>query len=92
MVDLPDHVKCSDPLRGAIIQRCVDGIPYRAKVVDIVVGSRSMQRLYLVWYDDGDIEHLTEDLVVELQVPKPACVFCRGTGLAGFSACPWCAT
>ena len=92
VVDLPVAAKASDPLHEAFIQRCVDGTAYRGKVVDIEVGSVSKQRLYLIKYDDGDLEHLTNKQVGEFRVPAPACAFCKGTGRAGFSACAWCAS
>ena len=54
----------SDVLRIAFIERVLDGVEYYECVQDIEQVKESGERLYLVKYTDGDVEHLTADQVV----------------------------
>jgi len=65
---LPDDEKYTDPLFHAKIRREVSGLAFLGQVEDIEVGKTTKDRLYLIRYDDGDIEHLTELQVKEYQV------------------------
>ena len=55
--------KESDVLRGAYIKRVTEGVAYYGVVQDIEQGKRSGERLYLVKYTDGDVEHPSADQV-----------------------------
>eukprot|EP00450_Noctiluca_scintillans_P000432 CAMPEP_0194501842 /NCGR_PEP_ID=MMETSP0253-20130528/23302_1 /TAXON_ID=2966 /ORGANISM="Noctiluca scintillans" /LENGTH=70 /DNA_ID=CAMNT_0039343889 /DNA_START=75 /DNA_END=284 /DNA_ORIENTATION=- len=63
LVDVPEEEKAADPLRRATIKRMLDGVAYHGAVEDIEEGKESHDRLYLVTYTDGDLEHLTADQV-----------------------------
>ena len=60
--------KLRDPLRGARIRRTIDGQAHAGRVEDIQVGKLSGERLYLIKYDDGDLEHLTADRVEQWKI------------------------
>ena len=59
IVEPPQHVKDTDPFLGFRISRDTNGVTFHGKVDDIVIGAKSMDRLYTIRYDDGDREHLT---------------------------------
>ena len=63
--DLPEADKEADPMRKAMICRVIDGKECAGQVEDIQVGKISQERLYLIKYSDGDIEHFTADQVWE---------------------------
>ena len=63
IIDVPEAEEESDVLRGAFIQRVTEGVAYYGVVQDIEQGKRSGERLYLVKYTDGDVEHLSADEV-----------------------------
>ena len=63
IIDVPEAEKESDVLRGALKKRVTEGVAYYGVVQDIEQGKRSGERLYLVKYTDGDIEHLSADQV-----------------------------
>lgn len=65
--DIPDMEKKADPLMYACIRRKVDGIEFEGQVEDIEVGKVSRERLYRIKYSDGDLEHLTDDMVRSMQ-------------------------
>mmetsp|Transcript_4400 Transcript_4400/g.12450 ORF Transcript_4400/g.12450 Transcript_4400/m.12450 type:complete len:142 (-) Transcript_4400:193-618(-) len=69
LVDVPEEEKAADPLRRATIKRMLDGVAYHGAVEDIEEGKESHDRLYLVTYTDGDLEHLTADQVKEMSCP-----------------------
>jgi hypothetical protein len=52
--------KESDPLRHAKIKRLVDGTVCIGSVRDIQVGTIARERLYLIEYEDRDLEDMTE--------------------------------
>jgi len=66
IIDLPEAEKETDELRRASIKRVLEGVAYYGTVQDIEQGKDSGDRLYLVKYTDGDVEHLTADQVREL--------------------------
>jgi len=66
IIDLPEAEKETDELRRASIKRVLEGVAYYGTVQDIEQGKNSGERLYLVKYTDGDVEHLTSDQVREL--------------------------
>eukprot|EP00933_Yihiella_yeosuensis_P028753 TRINITY_DN2257_c1_g1_i1.p1 TRINITY_DN2257_c1_g1~~TRINITY_DN2257_c1_g1_i1.p1 ORF type:complete len:178 (+),score=93.38 TRINITY_DN2257_c1_g1_i1:67-600(+) len=65
--DLPEAEKELDPLRHAKITRTVDGKTFSGHVEDIEAGRVSKERLYRIKYEDGDLEHLTDQQVREMQ-------------------------
>merc|ERR1719379_43244 len=65
--DVPDAEKKADALFNACIKRTVDGIEFEGQVEDIEIGKISRERLYRIKYTDGDLEHLTEDMVKKLR-------------------------
>ena len=65
LADLPEADKEADPMRKAMICRVIDGKECAGQVEDIQVGKISQERLYLIKYSDGDIEHFTADQVWE---------------------------
>ena len=67
--DVATSVKAADPLLLTSIHRPLGGAVFRGKVVDIEQGARSRTRFYRVEYDDGDIEHFTEQQVKDMAVP-----------------------
>eukprot|EP00933_Yihiella_yeosuensis_P054260 TRINITY_DN5265_c0_g5_i1.p1 TRINITY_DN5265_c0_g5~~TRINITY_DN5265_c0_g5_i1.p1 ORF type:complete len:420 (+),score=76.92 TRINITY_DN5265_c0_g5_i1:160-1419(+) len=66
--DLPEAEKRADPLRHAKIRRVVGDRTFMGKVEDIEVGQISRERLYRIRYEDGDLEHITEAEVREMQL------------------------
>eukprot|EP00969_Alexandrium_andersonii_P079668 3512550-Alexandrium_andersonii.AAC.1 len=46
----------------------IDDTMVHGHVQDIICGTNTQERLYLVKYTDGDLEHLTQDQVVSMQV------------------------
>ena len=58
LVDLPEEDKVADPLRRATIKRVLDGVVYFGEVEEIEEGKVSHDRLYIVKYTDGHLEHL----------------------------------
>jgi len=66
--DLPAAEKAEDPLNNARIRRTIDGQEFSGYVEEIEVGKVSRDRLYRIKYDDGDLEHLTADMVEEWKV------------------------
>eukprot|EP00450_Noctiluca_scintillans_P002511 CAMPEP_0194484386 /NCGR_PEP_ID=MMETSP0253-20130528/5716_1 /TAXON_ID=2966 /ORGANISM="Noctiluca scintillans" /LENGTH=150 /DNA_ID=CAMNT_0039324179 /DNA_START=75 /DNA_END=527 /DNA_ORIENTATION=- len=66
IIDVPDAEKETDVLRSASIKRVLEGTTFYGTVQDIQQGKDSGDRLYLVKYTDGDLEHLTVDQVREL--------------------------
>eukprot|EP00450_Noctiluca_scintillans_P038054 CAMPEP_0194477234 /NCGR_PEP_ID=MMETSP0253-20130528/1014_1 /TAXON_ID=2966 /ORGANISM="Noctiluca scintillans" /LENGTH=171 /DNA_ID=CAMNT_0039316183 /DNA_START=66 /DNA_END=581 /DNA_ORIENTATION=- len=66
IIDVPEAEKETDVLRQASIKRVLEGVAYYGTVQDIEQGKDSGERLYLVKYTDGDVEHLTADQVREL--------------------------
>jgi len=67
---LPDAEKNADPLLHAKIRREVTGQTFLGQVEDIEVGKNTRDRLYLIKYDDGDMEHFTEQQVKEYLVKE----------------------
>ena len=65
--DLPSAVKEADPLRNARVMMVIDGIEQTAPVEDIEVGKRTRERVYMIRYTDGDVQHITEQQVREHQ-------------------------
>jgi len=65
MEDLPQAEKDVDPFNNAKIMRTIDGTTFYGHVEDIEVGKQSRDRLYRIKYEDGDLEHLTQDEVEE---------------------------
>jgi len=63
VIDVPEAEKESDVLRRATIRLVVEGVSFYGTVQDIEQGKDSGERLYLVKYTDGDLEHLTADQV-----------------------------
>ena len=55
--DAPVDLKRRDPLLGKRISKMVDGRRCDGLISDIEIAKRSRALLYLVEYDDGDIEH-----------------------------------
>jgi len=56
---IPQSEKDADPMWGLRLKCEVGGTVFDAYVVDIEVTKVSRERLYLVKYVDGDVEHLT---------------------------------
>jgi hypothetical protein len=65
--DVPAKEKEADPQRHAKIIRYLNGTLIRGKVDDIEQGKNTKDRLYLIKYDDGDLEHYTRDMVIEYE-------------------------
>jgi hypothetical protein len=66
--DLSPAEKELDPLKDAKIKRVIDGKEYNGYVEDIEVGKISRERLYRIKYADGDLQHMTEQQVKEMQI------------------------
>jgi len=67
---IPDEEQRRDPLRHAVIRKSEGAESFLGRVEDITRGSLSKERLYLILYDDGDQQHLTEDEVRACQVDE----------------------
>ena len=70
---LSQQTKEKDPFFHAPIRRTIAGLSFDGMVVDIEIGAISGVRLYRIQYSDGDMEHVTEDLVrqcVRLRQPR----------------------
>eukprot|EP00450_Noctiluca_scintillans_P006652 CAMPEP_0194501042 /NCGR_PEP_ID=MMETSP0253-20130528/20928_1 /TAXON_ID=2966 /ORGANISM="Noctiluca scintillans" /LENGTH=103 /DNA_ID=CAMNT_0039342957 /DNA_START=82 /DNA_END=390 /DNA_ORIENTATION=- len=70
IIDVPEAEKATDELRRASIKRVLEGVAYYGTVQDIEQGKQSGDRLYLVKYTDGDVEHLTADQIRESSCPS----------------------
>ena len=57
---MPEADKKKDSLFGARIKRLLDGKIFSGDVVEIERGAISKDILYLIRYEDGDLEHLTK--------------------------------
>jgi hypothetical protein len=66
--DLSPAEKELDPLKDAKIKRAIDGKEYNGYVEDIEVGKISGERLYRIKYADGDLQHMTEQQVKDMQI------------------------
>ena len=66
VIALPEAEKDSDVLRRASVKRFLKGVVHYGTVEDIEQVKDSGERLYLIRYTDGDVEHLTADQVREL--------------------------
>eukprot|EP00928_Gymnodinium_smaydae_P053466 TRINITY_DN37446_c0_g1_i1.p3 TRINITY_DN37446_c0_g1~~TRINITY_DN37446_c0_g1_i1.p3 ORF type:complete len:165 (+),score=66.97 TRINITY_DN37446_c0_g1_i1:68-496(+) len=66
--DLPKAERDADPLLHAKIERKVNDEVFIGTVSNIERGKESGDRLYLIQYEDGDMEHLTAEQVEELRV------------------------
>ena len=66
VIALPEAEKDSDVLRRASVKRFLKGVVYYGTVEDMEQVKDSGERLYLIRYTDGDVEHLTADQVREL--------------------------
>ena len=60
-----------DPLYGARVRREVNGETFNGIVIYIEVGIVSRERLYLIRYEDGDLEHFTKEQVIEFKIAAP---------------------
>eukprot|EP00973_Karenia_brevis_P096287 12431452-Karenia_brevis.AAC.6 len=58
--------KIFDILMSARVCRTLHTKDFFGHVEDIVLGTTSQQRLYLIRYSDGDVEHLTAEQVEEM--------------------------
>ena len=68
--DVAPDAKNNDDLLHARIVRRLDGVDFDGVVRDIEQSSRTRQRLYLIEYADGDIEHMTRSDVHRCLAPK----------------------
>ena len=60
---VPEAEKQQDPLRGARVKRPAGGTVFDGVVVNIERGTKSRDLLYLILYQDGDVEHLDAEQV-----------------------------
>jgi len=60
--------KAADPLFNVAVRKDSDGTTFYAVVDNIQVVKESRERLYLIRYSDGDVEHLTASQVVRYMV------------------------
>lgn len=56
---LTEAERVTDPLWQVRIKNVVDGRAFAGRVVGIDEGVQTKERLYLVQYEDGDLEHMT---------------------------------
>ena len=57
---MAEHDKRTDPYLACSIRKLHAGIWHEGRVIDIAMGRVTRQRLYLVQYADGDVEHFDE--------------------------------
>ena len=60
--------KAADPLFNVAVRKDSDGSTFYAVVENIEIVKESRERLYLIRYSDGDVEHLTASQVVRHMV------------------------
>ena len=72
---IPHSEKTTDPWFHARILRWMGSRTYAGYIADVEIGKVSRDRLYLIRYDDGDLEHVTEKQVLEHEEfePIPQC-------------------
>ena len=70
--DIAAEDKTRDLLHQAMLRRTVDGVEFTGVVVDIQCGKMTGEMLYLIQYEDGDFEHMTEQQVKDFVVVGPA--------------------
>ena len=63
--EVPDKEQALDPLFRTCIRRRIGGQWYRGVVVGMETELRTMERLYRIKYEDGDLEHMTKAEVNE---------------------------
>lgn len=61
--DLPLRFKLQDPFYKVFVRRTVENEVSTGRVEDIELGKTSRERFYRVRYDDGDLQHLTQEEV-----------------------------
>eukprot|EP00975_Prorocentrum_lima_P020772 4368680-Prorocentrum_lima.AAC.1 len=61
----------ADVLWQARLSRRVEDTFFQGTVTDIQLDPRTGETIYLVTYDDGDLEHLTKGQVLEWIAPPP---------------------
>lgn len=59
VLPVPKHRWMVDPLRYSRIARQIGSATLKGRAVALEVGSSSGQLLYLIEYDDGDLQHMT---------------------------------
>ena len=57
--DVPEDEKATDELLNVRISKCIEGQLCSGAVIDVALGERTRERLYLIEYLDGDVEHMT---------------------------------
>ena len=62
---LPDDEKAKDVLLYGRITKRMDGKAFSGTIVDVAMGMNTRERLYLIRYFDGDMEHMTESEAME---------------------------
>eukprot|EP00746_Dinoflagellata_sp_MGD_P116631 gnl/MRDRNA2_/MRDRNA2_52455_c0_seq1.p2 gnl/MRDRNA2_/MRDRNA2_52455_c0~~gnl/MRDRNA2_/MRDRNA2_52455_c0_seq1.p2 ORF type:complete len:198 (+),score=72.43 gnl/MRDRNA2_/MRDRNA2_52455_c0_seq1:101-694(+) len=67
---LSEEKRLADPLWQVRIKNTIAGKTFAGRVVGIDEGTQTKERLYLVQYEDGDLEHMTADSVKSC-VDKP---------------------
>jgi len=67
---LPEAQILEDPLYEAQIKKTHIGQTFMGKVKSIDMGMESGDRLYLIEYEDGDMEHMTAEEVESVLVSK----------------------
>ena len=70
LVEVPGEEAALDSFFLASIRRKIGGVWYRGVVDGIEVDPRSMERLYRIRYDDGDLEHMTKAQVSEFSFSR----------------------
>eukprot|EP00927_Polykrikos_kofoidii_P086501 TRINITY_DN9713_c0_g1_i4.p1 TRINITY_DN9713_c0_g1~~TRINITY_DN9713_c0_g1_i4.p1 ORF type:complete len:351 (-),score=86.97 TRINITY_DN9713_c0_g1_i4:398-1450(-) len=67
VVPLSEEKKRADSLFRVPVRRDVDGVFHGGVVESIEIGQLSQERLYVVRYGNGDIEHMTREQVVDIK-------------------------
>lgn len=60
LLPLPAAEKRRDPLLHTHVKTSLDDVEFHGQIVDVEIGQRTGQKLYLVRFSDGDIMHLSE--------------------------------
>ena len=70
VVSLPLEEKRSDPLWRERIYNNIEGVEHSGMVIDIERGTKSHERLYLIRYQDGELQHMTARQVLALEAER----------------------
>jgi len=71
LVEMPFADKNRDPLWGAVIMKNINGELFLGKIIDIEARQDTQESIYLVRWDDWDLDYLTRKQIEKCNVAVP---------------------